>query len=85
MLNSFNDRFHVFSLLWERDAYQILVDDVPYLWATGADIAPYNNPFSKPHFFIFNVAIGGNWPGSPDSTTAFPQRMIVDYIRVFQK
>ncbi|MEY3420031.1 MAG: hypothetical protein RIR48_311, partial [Bacteroidota bacterium] len=31
-----------------------------------------------------NVAVGGNWPGSPDQTTAFPQQMIVDYIRVFQ-
>jgi beta-glucanase (GH16 family) len=42
--------------------------------------APFNNTF----FFIMNVAVGGNWPGSPDNTTVFPQTMVVDYIRVFQ-
>ena len=63
----------------------MMVDDQTYLSATGAKIVPYRNPFDKPHYFIFNVAVGGNWPGSPDSTTVFPQRMIVDYIRVFQK
>ncbi|MEC7389180.1 MAG: glycoside hydrolase family 16 protein, partial [Pseudomonadota bacterium] len=36
-------------------------------------------------FFIFNIAVGGNWPGYPDSTTVFPQRMVVDYVRVFQQ
>ncbi|HUP14312.1 MAG TPA: glycoside hydrolase family 16 protein [Niastella sp.] len=82
---SFSNQFHVFSLSWEKDSYKILVDDKAFFSATGADIAPYNNPFTKPHYFIFNVAVGGNWPGSPDTATVFPQRMIVDYIRVFQK
>jgi beta-glucanase (GH16 family) len=31
-----------------------------------------------------NVAVGGNWPGSPDVSTSFPQEMVVDYVRVFQ-
>jgi hypothetical protein len=30
------------------------------------------------------VAVGGNWPGPPDPSTEFPQRMFVDYVRVFQ-
>jgi beta-glucanase (GH16 family) len=40
--------------------------------------------FRNEFFFIINVAVGGNWPGSPDATTLFPQKLIVDYIRVFQ-
>jgi beta-glucanase (GH16 family) len=40
--------------------------------------------FRRSFFFIFNVAVGGNWPGSPNTTTAFPQHLIVDYVRVFQ-
>jgi beta-glucanase (GH16 family) len=40
--------------------------------------------FRRNFFFIFNVAVGGNWPGSPNTTTTFPQHMIVDYVRVFQ-
>ena len=31
-----------------------------------------------------NVAVGGNWPGKPDDTTVFPQRMYVDYVRVYR-
>lgn len=36
-------------------------------------------------FFIFNVAVGGLWPGEPDETTEFPQQMKVDYIEVHQE
>ena len=31
-----------------------------------------------------NVAIGGDWPGSPDETTTYPDGMLVDYVRVYQ-
>jgi len=34
---------------------------------------------------ILNLAIGGSWPGNPDSTTLFPDTMSVDYVRVYQK
>jgi beta-glucanase (GH16 family) len=40
--------------------------------------------FQENFFLIFNVAVGGNWPGSPNAATVFPQRMVVDYVRVFQ-
>lgn len=81
---TFSDEFHVFSIIWEENSIQWLVDDVPFFSMdpskTGA--APW--PFNLEHFFIFNVAVGGNWPGSPNTTTVFPQRMLVDYVRVFQ-
>ncbi|HTX53498.1 MAG TPA: hypothetical protein VMD08_08805, partial [Candidatus Baltobacteraceae bacterium] len=41
--------------------------------------------FDHPFFLILNVAVGGQWPGNPDSTTEFPQRMLVDYVRVSQR
>jgi beta-glucanase (GH16 family) len=41
--------------------------------------------FDHPFFIILNVAVGGSWPGSPDGTTVFPQTMLVDYVRVYQK
>ncbi len=40
--------------------------------------------FRESFFLIFNVAVGGNWPGSPNTSTTFPQSMIVDYVRVYQ-
>jgi len=79
----FSEKFHVFSLKWEADKLAFLVDDVPYFTGNNSQVTG-NYPFDKPFFFILNVAVGGNWPGNPDATTSFPQRMIVDYIRVYQ-
>jgi beta-glucanase (GH16 family) len=81
----FSTHFHVFSLLWQRDSIQILVDNIPYVKASRRELSDGDYPFSQPFFFIFNVAVGGDWPGSPDHTTVFPQRMYVDYVRVFSK
>ncbi len=83
--NNFQDEFHVFSINWEVDKIEFLVDDEVFHTVTPATLngAPY--PFNKNFFFVFNVAVGGNLPGNPDNSTPFPQSMIVDYIRVFQK
>jgi beta-glucanase (GH16 family) len=84
--NDFHKEFHVFTLNWEADKMEFFVDNELVNTITPASLnnnAAY--PFNKPFFFIFNVAVGGTLPGNPDGTTAFPQSMIVDYVRVFQK
>jgi beta-glucanase (GH16 family) len=40
--------------------------------------------FQHPFFLLLNVAVGGSWPGNPDTTTVFPLNMLVDYVRVYQ-
>jgi beta-glucanase (GH16 family) len=80
--SSFYDSFHVFSMEWTASSIQIYVDNSPYF---TMDTSNASFPFNDKFFFIFNVAVGGDWPGSPDSSTVFPQRMLVDYVRVFQK
>ena len=79
---TFNDEFHVFSIIWDSQTIRWFVDDVQYnqIDITPAALSEFNQQF----FFIFNIAVGGNWPGSPDGTTSFPQQMYVDYVRVFQ-
>ncbi len=78
----FAEEFHVFSIIWTNSSIKWLRDDVQY---HQADISPAQlSEFHQNFFFIFNVAVGGNWPGSPDASTIFPQKMYVDYIRVFQ-
>jgi beta-glucanase (GH16 family) len=79
---SFYDSFHVFSMEWTASSIQIYIDDISYFIM---DTSNTNLPFNSNFFFIFNVAVGGDWPGSPDGFTVFPQRMLVDYVRVFQK
>jgi beta-glucanase (GH16 family) len=80
----FSEKYHVFSLIWEPNSIKWLVDDNQYFSLTNAEVNG-NYPFNAEFFFIFNIAVGGQWPGDPDQTTQFPQRMYVDYIRVFQK
>jgi len=79
----FSDKYHVFSIIWEPGKIKWLVDDQQYFQIENADINEAYR-FDDEFFFIFNIAVGGNWPGSPDASTQFPQQMIVDYIRVFQ-
>ena len=79
----FSDEYHVFSIIWDEQKIRWFLDDQVY---HEVDITPaHMTEFHQPYFFIFNVAVGGNWPGYPDATTVFPQRMFVDYIRVFQE
>jgi beta-glucanase (GH16 family) len=77
----YDDNFHVFSILWQENSIVWYVDYVKYFEVTQANIK--FDSFNLSQFFIFNVAVGGNWPGNPDATTVFPQRMQVDYVRVF--
>jgi hypothetical protein len=79
----FSDKFHVFSIVWDSGKIVWYVDNVKYFTGNKSSVNG-NYPFDKPFFFLLNVAIGGNWPGAPDASTVFPQRMIVDYVRVYQ-
>jgi len=81
----FSQQFHVFSLAWQKDSVQFFVDDQMYVNGSIANVTSGTYPFNLPFFFIFNVAVGGDFPGNPDNTTVFPQRMFVDYVRVFQQ
>lgn len=75
----FSDSFHVFSIVWEQNKITWYVDNQSFKTFNHTE-----SEFNQSFFFIMNVAVGGNWPGSPNETTVFPQRMEVDYIRVFQ-
>lgn len=80
----FNDEFHVFSFEWEQDVMKWYVDGNLYSTVNKADLGAQNYPFNENFYFLINLAVGGNWPGSPDANTYFPQFLIVDYIRIYQ-
>jgi beta-glucanase (GH16 family) len=70
--------FHIYALEWEPDSIRWFIDgNLIYTTTNGI---PH-----KPHYLILNTAIGGSWPGNPDSTTTFPQYHDIDYVRIFQK
>jgi beta-glucanase (GH16 family) len=74
----------LYAVEWSRDLIQFLVDNQTYFSVTPASL-PAGAPwvFNGPQFLILNLAVGGSWPGDPDGTTVFPQRMLVDYVRVY--
>ena len=81
---AFHDGFHLFQMLWAKDSFSFYIDGTLYETRTPAEYGKNPWPFNAPCFLILNTAIGGDWPGKPDATTVFPQRMLVDYIRVYQ-
>ena len=80
--------FHLYAVEWEPDAVRFYLDDTLYATFTANSVASTPTTagswvFDHPHFLILNVAVGGSWPGPPDATTAFPQTMLIDYVRVY--
>lgn len=90
----FSKDFHVFAVEWEPGEIRFYCDGVNYQtvkdWFTkrrGSKEAEYPAPFNQPFYIIFNVAVGGTWPGNPDKNTKFGEnaQMVVDYVKIYQK
>jgi beta-glucanase (GH16 family) len=79
----FTDDFHTFAIEKTNNQIRWFVDGVLFSTKTAGDVSPHNWPFNERFHFILNVAVGGNWPGSPTAQTQFPQSMDVDYVRVY--
>jgi len=82
--------WHTYGMIWKPGSIQFYIDDPGNIYAsyTPASLAPFPGavwPFDSGNaqFFILNLAVGGSWPGSPNSTTPFPSETLVDYVRVY--
>lgn len=77
--------WHTYGMIWSKGQIQYYVDSPANVYATfntGNFAGTW--PFDQgPMFIILNLAVGGDWPGSPNSTTAFPSNMLVDYVRIY--
>jgi beta-glucanase (GH16 family) len=84
----FSDDFHIFGMIWSEKQVAYYVDNPANIYATFTPSSlPAGGvwPFAAgKSFFILNLAVGGDWPGSPDATSQFPQEMLVDYVRVWR-
>jgi len=85
---SFSEEFHDFALEWKAGEMRWYVDGGLYVtmgegdWYSDGEAFPA--PFDKQFHLLINLAVGGNWPGSPDASTDFPQEMVLDYVRVYE-
>jgi beta-glucanase (GH16 family) len=82
--------WHTYGMIWSKGSVAYYVDDPtsPYVTDTPSSIAsltgavwPYDS--GQSNYIILNLAIGGSWPGPPNSTTPFPSQMLVDYVRIY--
>ncbi len=77
--------FHTYAVEWDATEIRWYVDDVMYAmrnnWTSTGGAFPA--PFDVPFYIIFNVAVGGNFPGNPDASTVLPVTMEVDWVRVY--
>jgi beta-glucanase (GH16 family) len=81
---AYADDFHVYAIEWTTNQIKWFMDGQQYFSVNPASLPNATNwVFTQPQFLLLNVAVGGQWPGYPDGTTVFPQRMTVDYVRVY--
>ncbi|SEC77034.1 Glycosyl hydrolases family 16 [Tenacibaculum sp. MAR_2009_124] len=80
----FDTGFHVFGIEWGPDYVNYYVDDVLYNQIKREDVTG-EWVFDQPFFIIINLAVGGDFLGAPNASTVFPQRMLVDYVRVYKQ
>ena len=82
----FADDYHVYAIEWTPQRVDFLVDGNSYHTVTPASLpAGARWVYDHPFFLILNVAVGGAWAGHPDGTSLFPQKMLVDYVRVYRR
>ena len=79
-----SEDFHVYGIEWEPEQIRWYLDGVLYHTVTPDSVGTNEWVYDHPHFLILNLAVGGAWPGYPDANTTFPQRLTVDYIRVYK-
>jgi beta-glucanase (GH16 family) len=76
--------FHVYGVTWSPNKLVFTLDGAAYATYTPKSLSPNQQwVFNKPFFLILNLAVGGSWPGSPNATTTFPAKMLVDWVRVY--
>jgi beta-glucanase (GH16 family) len=82
------DDWHDYALEWQPGELRWFVDgelyEVQNDWFTSGAGAAWPAPFDRDFYLQLNLAVGGGWPGTPDATTTWPQKLRIEYIRVFK-
>ena len=81
--SSLSAGFHTYAISRTGTSIKWYVDRIQYAEANISGGINSTSEFQGPFFVILNVAVGGNFVGSPDGSTVFPQQMQVDWVRVW--
>lgn len=75
--------FHVFAIEWTETQIDFFCDGYLYKRIKKSDV-PGQWVYDHPFFLIMNIAVGGTFAGFPTAQTPFPQKMTIDYVKVYQ-
>ncbi|GHO43190.1 hypothetical protein KSX_13530 [Ktedonospora formicarum] len=79
------DDYHLFAVEWTTNQIDFFLDGTKYFTVTRATVEQHGKwVYDHPFYLLLNVAVGGTWPGNPDGSSTYPQKMSVDYVRVYQ-
>lgn len=79
----FDKKYHLFAIEWDYEKIDFFIDDYLYQRIERDDV-PGDWVYDQPFFMILNIAVGGNYVGFPTNQTPFPQKMIIDYVKVYK-
>ena len=80
------DNFHVYAIDWTTEKLDFILDGVVYYQIANENKSTAEWPFNQPFYLIMNVSVGGTLGGQKGiDDSIFPQQMLIDYVRVFQK
>jgi len=78
--------WHTYGMIWTKGQIQYYIDSPSNIYETFTPTSPGGGtwPFDQgPQYILLNLAVGGSWPGNPNSTSVFPSTMLVDYVRIY--
>jgi beta-glucanase (GH16 family) len=87
LLDDVDTAFHVYALEWTPERIDVFVDDSHYFTYINEKSGWQTWPYDQPFHVILNLAVGGAWgrSGGGIDDSIFPQQMLVDYVRVYER
>jgi beta-glucanase (GH16 family) len=83
--NRFDNNYHIFAVEWDANKIDFYVDNYLYERVTKSSVSTKGEwVYDHPFYLILNIAVGGNFVGFPTSDTPFPQKMLIDYVKIYQ-
>jgi beta-glucanase (GH16 family) len=86
LMDDVSEAFHVYAVEWTPERIDIFVDDTAHLTYVNEGNGWREWPFDQPFHVILNFAVGGAWgrAGGPIDDSVYPQKRLVDYVRVYR-
>lgn len=85
-LDNIDNAFYVYAVEWFEDKIDFYIDNEKYFSFQNDKKNNFQTwPFNQRFHLLINIAVGGDWPGSPNETTNFPAEMKIDYVRIYEK